>query len=217
MTSAAADAGAAHGAHDDHPPEPHYSSRIEPPIVGIYLFLGSEAMLFGSFFAAYFFARVAVPHEVWPPYRPELLADGVFVQYELPVFLALINTIILATSSFTAHWATTSIKKNYRAGLIAGLSLTILLGLTFLLIQIREYTRIGFSPRDEAFGSTFYALTGLHGIHVFGGLSLLTFALVRSMRGHFTPLHHLGLEVPVIYWHFVDVMWIIVYVTVYVL
>ncbi|MCY4087358.1 MAG: cytochrome c oxidase subunit 3 [Actinomycetia bacterium] len=216
--STAAHADDAHAAHDgEHPPEPHYSSKVEHPILGIYLFLGSEAMLFGSFFAAYFFARVAVPHEVWPPYRPELLAEGIQVQYHLPVFLALINTIILVTSSFTAHWAVQALKANNRSGLIAGLSLTSLLGLTFLLIQIREYMRIGFSPRDEAFGSTFYALTGLHGIHVFVGLSLLTFALIRSIRGHYRPAHHHGLEVPIIYWHFVDVMWIVVYVTVYVL
>ena len=216
--SSAAHVDAGHDDHDDdHPPEQHYSSKIETPVLGIYLFLGSEAMLFGSFFAAYFFARVAVPHEVWPPYRPELLAEGIFVQYHLPVFLALVNTILLVTSSFTAHWATTAVKKNHRAGLIAGLSLTILLGLAFLLIQVREYMRIGFSPRDEAFGSTFYALTGLHGIHVFGGLCLLMFALTRALRGHFTPKHHLGLELPVIYWHFVDVMWIVVYVVVYVL
>lgn len=214
MTSVAhteSDHGHADG-HGDHPPEQYYSSKVEPPILGIYLFLASEAMLFGSFFAAYFFARVAVPHEFWPPLRP-----GTDVQYELPVFLALINTIILVTSSVTVHWAVTSLKRNYRAGLIAGLTLTTLLGLAFLLIQIREYMRIGFSPRDEAFGSTFYALTGLHGAHVFMGLMFLTFALWRSMKGHYSPKHHLGLELPAIYWHFVDGMWIVVYVMVYVI
>ena len=110
-----------------------------------------------------------------------------------------------------------SVKHNHRAGLIAGLGLTIGLGLTFLMIQIMEYLRIGFSPRDLAFGSTFYGLTGLHGMHVFVGLVLLSFALVRSLRGHFSPERHLGVEVPGIYWHFVDVMWIVVYVTVYVI
>ncbi len=213
MTSVApteSDHGHAHG-HGDHPPEQYYSSKVEPPILGIYLFLASEAMLFGSFFAAYFFARVAVPHEFWPPINPKTGH-----QFELPVFLALINTIILVTSSVTVHWAVTSLKRNYRAGLIAGLTLTSLLGLTFLLIQIREYMRIGFSPRDEAFGSTFYGLTGLHGAHVFMGLTFLSFALWRSMKGHYSPKHHVGLELPAIYWHFVDVMWIVVYVMVYV-
>ena len=92
-----------------------------------------------------------------------------------------------------------------------------LLGLTFLLIQIIEYLRVGFSPRDLAFGSTFYGLTGLHGLHVFVGLLLLRWRSARSLRGHYSPQAYLGVEVPAIYWHFVDVMWIVVYVTVYVI
>jgi len=130
-----------------------------------------------------------------------------------------VNTIILVSSSFTMHWALQSIKRNNRAGLIAGLAITFGLGLTFLLIQAREYTRIGFSPHDLAFGTTFFGLTGLHGCHVFLGLTLLGIALVRSLRGHYGPSahDHLGVEIPGIYWHFVDVMWIVVYTTVYVL
>jgi cytochrome c oxidase subunit 3 len=203
--SAVADAHA-HGHGDAHPPAAHSSSRANPVLLGIYLFLASEAMLFGSFFAAYFFARVSANDGPWPP-EP----------YHLPVFLALLNTLILVSSSFTIHWATTAIRRDDRAALTAGLGLTILLGLTFLLIQITEYIRIGFSPRDLAFGSTFYGLTGLHGLHVFVGLCLLSFAFWRTLRGHFSSHAHLGLEVPAIYWHFVDVMWIIVYVTVYVI
>ncbi len=196
-----------HGEHHGPPPA-NVSSRVDARLLGIYLFIASEIMLFGSFFTALFFARVIVGPETWPP-------EG----FHLPVYLAFVNTIILVTSSFTMHWALQSIKRNYRAGLIAGLSLTFLLGLTFLLIQAREYTRIGFGPGDNAFASTFFGLTGLHGAHVFVGLTLLMTALVRSIRGHFGPdAHdHLGVEIPGIYWHFVDVMWIIVYVTVYVL
>ena len=160
--------GDGHG-HGDHPPAAHASSRVPPVLVGMYLFIASEAMLFGSFFAAYFFARVSVGAETWPP-EP----------FELPVFLALLNTIILVTSSFTIHWALQSIKRDHRAGLIAGLGLTFLLGLAFLLIQAREYTRLGFSPRDLGFGSTFYGLTGLHGLHVFVGLTLLAIAFVQG-------------------------------------
>jgi len=195
--------------HDHHgPPPANVSSRVDSRLLGIYLFIASEIMLFGSFFTAYFFARIMVPNETWPP-EP----------FELPVYLALINTIILVTSSFTMHWALQSIKRNYRAGLIAGLTLTFLLGLAFLLIQAREYTRIGFAPKDLAFGSSFFGLTGLHGMHVFVGLNLLLYALIRSIRGHFGPKahDHLGVEIPGIYWHFVDVMWIVVYVTVYVI
>jgi cytochrome c oxidase subunit 3 len=195
--------------HDHHgPPAANVSSRVDSRLLGIYLFIASEIMLFGSFFTALFFVRVIAAPETWPP-------EG----FHLPVYLALVNTLILVTSSFTMHWALQSIKRNYRSGLIAGLTLTFLLGLTFLLIQAREYSRIGFGPDDHAFASTFFGLTGLHGAHVFVGLTLLAFALVRSIRGHFGPdAHdHLGVEIPGIYWHFVDVMWIIVYVSVYVL
>ncbi len=198
---------AAH-AHEQHPPVAHQSSRVDARLLGMYLFIGSEIMLFGSFFTAYFFARVVNGPGEWPP-----------PPYELPVYLALLNTIILVSSSFTMHWALTSVKRANRSGLVAGLLLTFLLGLTFLLIQAREYTRLGFSPHDLAFGSTFYGLTGLHGAHVFVGLNLLLYALIRSVRGHYgpEPHAHLGVELPGIYWHFVDVMWIVVYVTVYVL
>jgi cytochrome c oxidase subunit 3 len=193
--------------HGLHPPAANRSSRAEPIVLGIYLFLASEAMLFGSFFAAYFFARVSGEHgSSWPP-------DG----FKLPVYVALLNTIILVTSSFTVHWAIQSIKRDHRKGLIAGLGLTFLLGLTFILVQGREYTRLGFAPKDNAFATTFFGLTGLHGLHVFVGLNLLLFAFVRACRGHYSSQHHHGVEVPGIYWHFVDVMWIIVYVTVYVI
>ena len=193
--------------HGEHPPVANRSSRVDARLLGIYFFIASEVMLFGSFFTAYFFVRVNGEAE-WP-----------LEPFELPVYLALLNTIILVTSSFSMHWALQSIKRNNRSGLIAGLALTFGLGLTFLLIQATEYTRLGFAPSDLAFGSTFYGLTGLHGAHVFVGLNLLAYALIRASRGHYgpSPHDHLGVELPGIYWHFVDVMWIVVYTTVYVL
>ena len=198
---------AAHAEHLEHhgPPTPHYSSRITPGVLGMFLFIASEIMLFGSFFTAYFFVRVA-NGTPWPT-----------PPYELPVFVAGINTIILVTSSFTMHWALQSIKRGNRSGLQAGLSLTFLLGLTFLLTQVLEYSRVGFAPYTDAFGSVFFCLTGLHGAHVFVGLTLLAFATIRAFRGHYSEEEHLGVEIPGIYWHFVDVMWIVVYTTVYIL
>jgi cytochrome c oxidase subunit 3 len=196
-------------AHEHHgPPPPHYSSRIAPAILGMYLFIASEAMLFGSFFAAYFFVRVVNPQApgAWPP-EP----------FEFPVFVAFVNTCILVTSSFTMHWAVQSIRRGNRAGLKAGLVLTILLGLAFLLTQVIEYAHVGFNTGDGAFASVFFGLTGLHGAHVFIGLSLLTMAAVRAFRGHYSPEHYHGVEIPGIYWHFVDIMWIIVYTAVYLL
>ena len=191
--------------HAGHPPEAHQSSRVDARTLGMFLFIASEIMLFGSFFTAYFFVRVAAGTS-WP-------TPG----HHLPVFIAGLNTIILVTSSFTMHWALQSIKRGNRAGLQAGLSLTFLLGLSFLLTQISEYSRIGFAPYTDAFGSVFFCLTGLHGAHVFVGLTLLLAATVRSFRGHYSEEEHLGVEIPGIYWHFVDVMWIVVYTTVYIL
>jgi cytochrome c oxidase subunit 3 len=204
--------GVGHTAHDDHhhgPPEAHESSKIDRQTLGILLFIVSEAMLFGAFFASYFFIRaVANDGGAWPP-EP----------YELPVLVAGINTVILVASSFTVHWALEGVRRENHFALKAGLGMTWLLGFTFLFIQINEYVHIGFSARDGAFGSIFYGLTGLHGAHVFVGLLLLTFANIRAWRGHFGPKakDHLGVEVPGIYWHFVDVMWIIVYASVYLL
>ena len=192
-------------AHALHPPAAHQSSRVDARTLGMFLFIASEVMLFGSFFTAYFFVRVAAGTS-WP-------TPG----HELPVFIAGLNTIILVSSSFTMHWALQSIKRGNRSGLQAGLTLTFLLGLSFLLTQLLEYSRVGFAPYTDAFGTVFYCLTGLHGAHVFVGLTLLAAATTRAYRGHYSPEAHLGVEIPGIYWHFVDVMWIVVYTTVYIL
>jgi cytochrome c oxidase subunit III len=197
---------AAHAEAVHHgPPPAHQSSRVDARVLGMFLFIASEVMLFGSFFTAYFFVRV-VAHQAWPP-----------SPFHIPVFVAGINTAILVTSSFTMHWALQSIKRGNRAGLQAGILLTFLMGLTFLLTQAREYSRLGFAPHDTAFGTIFYMLTGLHGAHVFVGLSILLFMTIRAFRGHFSPEHHHGVEIAGIYWHFVDVMWIVVYTTIYII
>jgi cytochrome c oxidase subunit III len=197
-----------HG-HEHHgPPEAHQSSRIDRQTLGILLFIVSEVMLFGAFFASYFFLRVVVSPPEWPP-----------APFELPLAVAGMNTAILFSSSFTVHYALESIRRGNRNGMKLGLAATWLLGATFLFIQLNEYVHIGFSARDGAFGTIFYSLTGLHGAHVFVGLLLLSFANIRAWRGHFGPEHndHLGVEVAGIYWHFVDVMWLVVFTTVYVL
>ena len=192
--------------HEHHgPPPAHRSSRVEAQFLGMLLFIISEVMLFGAFFTAYFFIRV-VAEDPWP-------AEGM----HLPVAVAGVNTAILISSSFTMHWALESARNENRNGLRAGLLTTFLLGLTFLTIQINEYVHLPFTPPDHAQGSIFYGLTGLHGAHVFVGLCLLAFATTRAFRGHFSAKEHRGVEVPGIYWHFVDVMWIFVFSTIYVL
>ena len=194
-------------AHEHHhgPPEANRSSRVDAQMLGMLLFIISEIMVFGAFFTAYFFIRVVGGAE-WP-------AEGT----HLPVAIAGVNTAILLSSSVTMHWALESAKAGNRRGLQAGILTTFLLGATFLFVQINEYVNIGFSPQDSAQGTVFYGLTGLHGAHVFVGLTLLAMVTVRAFRGHFTPKEHRGVEVPGIYWHFVDVMWVVVYTTVYIL
>jgi cytochrome c oxidase subunit 3 len=204
----------AHGhGHDDHhhgPPVANQSSRVETQLLGMMLFIISEIMVFGAFFTAYFFIRVVHDGQAPPHWFP---IHG----HDLPKAVAGVNTAILLSSSITMHWAQTGIKNGNRFALKAGMLTTFLLGLTFLFIQINEYIHIGFSPQDFAQGTVFYGLTGLHGAHVFIGLTLLAMVTIRSFRGHFSPEQHRGVEVPGIYWHFVDVMWIIVYTTVYIL
>jgi cytochrome c oxidase subunit 3 len=192
--------------HEHHgPPEANRSSRVDPSTLGMLLFIISEIMIFGAFFTAYFFIRVVGGAE-WP-------ARG----DELPKLVAGVNTAILISSSFTIHYALESVKAGNRNGLKLGMVSTFLLGLTFLFIQVNEYVHIGFSPQDSAQGSVFYGLTGLHGAHVTIGLVLLGMVTVRAFRGHFSPESHRGMEVPGLYWHFVDIMWVIVFTTVYIL
>jgi cytochrome c oxidase subunit 3 len=195
--------------HDDHhhgPPLANRSSRVEPALLGMLLFIISEIMVFGAFFTAYFFIRVVAEGHTWFP------VDG----KDLPVAVAGVNTAILVSSSLTLHWAQTSIKNGNRFGLQAGMTATFLLGLTFLFIQINEYVHIGFAAQDNAQATVFFSLTGLHGAHVTIGLLLLGMVTVRAFKGHFSAEHHMGLEIPGIYWHFVDVMWIVVYTSVYI-
>lgn len=205
-TGAPSTADPEHG-HDEHhgPPEAHRSSRVDPTFLGMLLFIISEIMLFGAFFTAYFFIRV-VNGEPWP-------GEGA----HLPVAIAGVNTAILVSSSFTMHWALEGARRENRRAMRIGLLTTLLLGATFLTIQVNEYVHIGFAISQDAQSSIFYGLTGLHGAHVFVGLLLLGFATIRAFRGHFSAKAHMGVELPGIYWHFVDVMWIVVYTVVYVI
>jgi cytochrome c oxidase subunit III len=192
--------------HDHHgPPPAHHSSRVHAPTLGMLLFIMSEVMIFGAFFTAYFFIRV-VTKDPWPAH------GTVFPEGPTGV-----NTGILLASSLTLHWALVSVKKGNRFGLKAGMVATFLLGLTFLTLQVNEYIHLGFAPHDAAQATVFYSLTGLHGAHVVVGLGALIMVTVRAFRGHYTPEEHAGMEVPGIYWHFVDIMWVIVYTAVYVL
>jgi len=195
---------------DEHPPISAYHESLlrSPVFLGMVMFIGSEIMLFGSFFTAYFYIRFS--HTSYPFELPGQ-------HFEIPKASTGINTAVLVASSFTMHWALVSAKRGQRLGQIVGLGLTLIMGLTFLGLQMREYHSLGFVPSDGAFPTTFFALTGLHGMHVLVGATLLTIAFMRSIRGHYSPEQHLGLEVTGLYWHFVDVVWIFLYTVVYLL
>jgi cytochrome c oxidase subunit III len=195
--------------HGSGPPAGYGNvGHLDRVMIGLIVALASEFMLFGAFFTAFFYVR----YTNYPVYPPE--------PFEMPVDSTGINTAILVSSSFTMHWALVSIKHGNRRGLALGLLFTLIMGLTFLGLQIREYALLhneGFTPEHGAFASVFFGLTGLHGIHVLVGAILLTIALVRTLRGHYSPAKHMGVELSGIYWHFVDVVWVVLYTLVYLL
>ena len=191
-------------------PPPSRGSQISMGMLAMMFFIGSEIMLFGSFFAMYFFVRFNVADQ-WP------LLNEAGEQFELPKIITGVNTAILVASSFTLHWGEHRLKHyNDRRGLERGLLVTMLLGATFLLIQINEYIHLDFTPQDTAFGSAFYALTGLHGLHVFVGLTLLALCYIRVTKARdFTSRWATPLQGSSLYWHFVDVVWVLLYILVY--
>ena len=200
-------ASAAHADTHGHMPVANASASINRELFGMMIFIASELMLFGSFFTAYFFIRF-VQGDPWLPKGQNL-----------PVYVALANSAILFSSSATMHWALEGIKHNNRKALKVGLVLTILLGATFLGVQISEYVHLGFLPKNSAQASVFFSLTGLHGAHVAVGLILLCVVARRAFKGHYGPekKDHWGVEIPGIYWHFVDVMWLFVFTSLYLL
>jgi cytochrome c oxidase subunit 3 len=183
--------------------------------LGMVLFIVSEAVMFGAFFAQYFYNRIL--SDGWPN-RAGLPAGFERVPaFPIPVIL----TVILVASGFSAHWAQSAIRRNDRDAFQGWLIVTILLGLSFLAGQAYEYTSLivgeGFSISSGIYGSVFFSLTGLHGLHVTAGVIVLTGVLIRAFMGHFSARSHFGVEGAVLYWHFVDVVWLALYVTLYLL
>jgi len=175
-------------------------------LLGVKLGILSEAMLFGALFAAYFVIRSDGPG--WPPVsgfeRPELVLPG-------------INTLLLVSSSVTMQFAVWAIRAADVSRMRLFLRFTILLGSVFILIQGYEFANNGFGLDSGTFGSTFYILTGFHGAHVLVGLGLMSIMATRARRGLVSGQHHTGLEATSYYWHFVDVVWLFLFSTLYVL
>ena len=189
--------GGHHGGHGGHP---------DHRLFGIALFLVAESSIFMGLFAAFLIYRTVVP--VWPP-------EGT---PELELLLPGINTIILVTSSFVMHKGQDAIKKNDVSGLQLWFGITAVMGIIFLIGQMYEYFHLEMGLTTNLFASSFYALTGFHGLHVSFGLLLTLAVLWRSRTpGHYSSDSHFGVEAAELYWHFVDVIWIILFILVYLL
>jgi cytochrome c oxidase subunit III len=183
--------------------------------LGMVLFIVSEAVMFGAFFAQYFYARIL--SDTWP--NPIGLPPGFERVPAAP--LPVIMTVLLVASGFTAHWAQTAIHRNDRGSVEGWLIITLLLGLGFLGVQAYEYASFilvdGFTISSGIYGTIFFSLTGLHGFHVIVGVVLLTGVMIRTFLGHFTSRNCFGIDGTILYWHFVDAVWIALYLTLYLL
>ena len=174
---------------------------------GMMLFIASEVMFFVAFFWAFFDSSLFPAFGVWPP-------EGIttFDPFDLP----LINTLILLLSGCTVTWAHHALVHNVRKDFLKGLGLTVLLGILFTALQAIEYSHAPFGFTDGIYPSVFFMATGFHGFHVIVGTLFLTVCLWRGLLGHFTPKQHFGFEAAAWYWHFVDVVWLFLFVAIYI-
>lgn len=194
-------------AHDSH-------GGISNPVLGMLLFITSEVMFFAGLFAAYFSVRANAAQ--WPPINPE---SGE------PFHLAILPlvgpaTVLLILSSFTCQFAVWAIRRNDRTAFIRNIAVTFVIGVVFLLMQAADYVLLaeeGITLSSGTFGTTYFTLTGFHGAHVFGGVIMLGVVLYRGMAGQFSARHHDAVEAASLYWHFVDVVWILLFSLLYLL
>jgi cytochrome c oxidase subunit III len=172
---------------------------------GILAMIASEVIFFANLIIGYLYLRVRAGQ--WPP-------EGI---EPLELLLPTINTAILLSSALPMHGAHLAIRRGDRKGMKLGLILTAILGATFISGQAWEYTHAPFSLKSGTFGSTFFTLTGFHGLHVVVGIILIVICYVRAMRGSFNQEHHFAVEAATMYWHFVDAVWIILFAALYLL
>nr|QXG19219.1 cytochrome c oxidase subunit III [Drosophila ficusphila] len=176
---------------------------------GMILFILSEVLFFVSFFWAFFHSSLSPAIELgasWPP-----LGIISFNPFQIP----LLNTAILLASGVTVTWAHHSLMESNHSQTTQGLFFTVLLGVYFTILQAYEYIEAPFTIADSVYGSTFYMATGFHGIHVLIGTTFLLVCLLRHLNNHFSKSHHFGFEAAAWYWHFVDVVWLFLYITIY--
>ncbi len=184
---------AAHGEHEDL------------RVLGLITFLCSEFLMFAGFFAVFLVFRGSAAE--WPP-----------KETEVELLLPAVNTLILVSSSLVINLGTKAIKKNDLAGMRKWFGITAAMGAVFLVGQVYEYMNLGYGLKTNLFSNCFYLTTGFHGLHVFVGLLLILGVLWRSRRAnHYSDITHVGPEMAEIYWHFVDVIWIVLFGLIYLL
>nr|YP_010946887.1 cytochrome c oxidase subunit III [Sorineuchora formosana]WGO57644.1 cytochrome c oxidase subunit III [Sorineuchora formosana] len=176
---------------------------------GMILFITSEVFFFVSFFWAFFHSSLSPTIDIgstWPPMG--ILPFN-------PLQIPLLNTVILLSSGITITWAHNSLMENNYNQTLQGLFFTVMLGLYFTMLQAYEYIEAPFTIADSIYGSSFFMATGFHGLHVIIGTIFLTICLIRHTMMHFSSNHHFGFEAAAWYWHFVDVVWLFLYISIY--
>nr|YP_010222568.1 cytochrome c oxidase subunit III [Hippotiscus dorsalis]UCC46018.1 cytochrome c oxidase subunit III [Hippotiscus dorsalis] len=188
----------------------HHTIKVTNGLkIGMMLFIISEVFFFISFFWSFFHSSLSPTIEIgmmWPPKGIKTLN---------PMEVPLLNTMILLCSGMTVTWAHHSLMNNKHKEVLKSLSLTVILGITFSLFQLYEYMEASFCISDSIYGSCFYMSTGFHGLHVIIGTMFLIVCLMRHMNYHFSMNHHFGFEAAAWYWHFVDVVWLFLYISIY--
>nr|YP_009441882.1 cytochrome c oxidase subunit III [Xylosandrus crassiusculus]AOY40077.1 cytochrome c oxidase subunit 3 [Xylosandrus crassiusculus] len=188
----------------------HHTMKVASSLKwGMILFIISEIFFFLAFFWAFFHSSLSPTIELgmnWPP--KEIIPFN-------PLEIPLLNTLILLTSGLTITWSHHSLMENNFNQALQSLLLTVLLGFYFSMLQGFEYMEAPFSIADSVYGSCFYMTTGLHGLHVIVGSSFLLICLIRLYKNHFSSIHHFGFEAAAWYWHFVDVVWLFLYISIY--
>nr|QNP10128.1 cytochrome c oxidase subunit 3 [Ochthebius paradoxus] len=176
---------------------------------GMILFITSEIFFFLSFFWGFFHSSLSPSIElgmIWPP-------KGIMTFN--PIQIPLLNTLILLTSGLTVTWAHHSLMENNFKMTKQALLLTLMLGMYFSMLQAYEYIEASFTIADAIYGATFFMATGFHGIHVIIGTTFLFICYFRHLNNHFSSIHHFGFEAAAWYWHFVDVVWLFLYISIY--
>jgi cytochrome c oxidase subunit 3 len=191
----------------------HPSQGVNTALLGMLLFIGSELMFFAGLFGAYFNTRAGALGlgQPWPPSGLENVIE--------PGIVPIVATLILVASSGTMQWAVWRIRQGDRTGMNRALGLTLVMGLIFLGMQAFDYLTLvsehGFGINSGVYGSLFFTMTGFHGAHVFGGVVGIGVILLRGAAGQFSAKHHVAVEAVSAYWHFVDVVWIALFATLY--